>query len=336
MVKTLFGQPVAVAPAVNTAANSLVQYKPITLEEISGLGGNVSKAASAVSDKITQSARTVDMDELGKLMLDTVKKAQGYDPSNMKKGFLNFFKSKIKDFQLQFDKVDDTIKRNVAEINKKSALFRQRITDIDTMQKQLKADKQSLLVTIQDVLARVQWMEANVPAVTADNLDSAQYKQNWIMAASMGAKRADDLKRLVMLLDQQDAMMDQMKQNAAALAQKMSDLQTTSVPAMKLAFQNYILQMEMRAGAEFADAQDALTNRAIEEAAKLHGQNTTAIMTSVTRSNIELSTLQAGQQSIITSLQESERILSEMKSRLKSEAPQLEQLSADLCAQLSR
>ena len=92
----------------------------------------------------------------------------------------------------------------------------------------------------------------------------------------------------------------------------------------------------MKKGAEFADAQDALTNEAINKAAELHGQNTTAIWTSVTRSNIELSTLQNNQNAIINSLNESERLVNEMRLRLNSEAPQHEQLSADLCARLSQ
>lgn len=347
MVKTLniAGGTLANAPTIAAAAqqivpavsNALPALKPITLSELSSFGTKASGMSAAVTDKITGIAKTSDMDEIGALLQNTLKTAKGYDPESLKKkGFLGLFKAKFSDFKSRFDTVDDSMKQLIAQIDHRVRLFSSRIADLETLQKNNRAAHDQLIVEIEAMHQRIQWMEANVPDVDLNDPFSAQQKQDWLMVVGLATKRADDLARLKLLFQQQDAQITQMKQNSAGLATKFSDVRDTTVPALKQSFTLYVLQIEQEKGAEFADVVDNTTNAVIQANAQKLGQTTTAIHTALTRSNISVDTLKANHDSIITSLNEVERIHTEMKLRLTTEAPQLEQLSRDLSARLAK
>jgi len=179
-------------------------------------------------------------------------------------------------------------------------------------------------------------MDANLPVVDSTNPMEANRLSDWKMASAMGRKRADDLSRLRLLFEQQAAQVDQMKINSAGLAVDMADMKSTMIPALQSTFALYIINMEQKSGAEFSKSMKERTNAAIAKNSAALGQNTTAITQAMTTSNIELSTLQGNQQAIVKSLEERERIMSEMKLRLRQEAPQLEQLSRDLASTLAK
>jgi uncharacterized protein YaaN involved in tellurite resistance len=100
-----------------------------------------------------------------------------------------------------------------------------------------------------------------------------------------------------------------------------------------------LLNMEQKKGAELSSDHRSTrpTNEAITTNAKpCSAQNTTAIHTSLTRSNIAMDALQQNFDSITKSLDEVKRIHADMKQRLITEAPQLEKLSQDLTNRLAQ
>jgi len=342
MVKTLFQDTMTLAPQV-TASNlpavttsTALALKPITINEVANLGSKAASTIPAATSKITAVAKAGDMDEIGKLLLDTLSMARGYDPESMQsKGFFGKLFGKAVNFKDRFDSVDKNVENLIGQIDTKASLFKLRINDLDQIKDQLRSDYVTLGSEIEDILARCDWMDANPPSVDLNDPMQANHLQDWKMAASMGRKRADDLSRLRLLFEQQAAQIDQMKINSAGLAQKMVDLKSTSIPAMKSTFALYIINMEQKKGAELSTAMDKATNEYITKNAQQLGQNTTLIHTSLTTSNIELATLQANHQAVLTSISEMERIHSEAALRLKNEAPQLEQLSRELAAKLA-
>lgn len=326
-------------PATTTTSKALVTRDdmPFSLSEVGQVGGEAQNQIAAVSSKIADTAKTSDMDEVGKLLQDTLMTAKGYDPKNLFKGGLfGFFKAKTAQIQMKFDTVDKSVNRLVEQIDDRIAKFRGRVTDLDQMAEAGRNYHDSLTGQIEYLNERADWMEQNQPTVDANDPMSAQFVQDWITVTNFARKRADDLRRAQLLTQQQGAQIQQMKTNSIALAQKFGDIKVTTIPALKNTFALYIINLEQKKGAEFSDEIDGMTNQAIQDTAKLLGENTTAIHTSLTRSNVSLESLQANHDSIVNSLEEVKRINAEMKKRLADEAPKLEQLSEDLTARLSQ
>lgn len=323
----------AISPPVVISKNDM----PFTLTEVGKVGEGTQLKIAESTSSIVDSAKTSDMDEVGKLLQDTIMAAKGYDPNNLfKGGFLGFFKAKTHQIRAKFDSVDDSVNKLVQQIDQRVDKFRSRITDLEKLSVSNKEYHDSLTGQIDYLNERADWMDANHPVPDPEDALSAEFLQDWLTVINFARKRADDLRRAQLLSQQQGAQIQQMKLNSTALAQKFSDIKVTTVPAMKQTFTLYVINMEQKKGAEFADSIDSTNNEILQKNAEMLGQNTTAIHTSLTRSNITIETLQKNHESIINSLDEVKRINDEMKSRIKEEAPKLEALSQDLTTKLSQ
>jgi len=324
--------PVAVAPV---SAN--VPALPLSMEEIGNFGLRAQQQTADVTNRIAQTSKTSDMDEVGKILTNTIMAAKGYDPNNLfKGGFLGFFKAKASEVQMKFDTVDKTVDRLVQQIEQRIVLFRQRIRDLEQMAIENKKYHDALTDEIATLRARVEWMDANVPDIDPNDPMSATKRQQWLSIAAYGLKRANDLHAAQVLAQQQQAQISMMADNSAALALKFQDVKVTTIPALKNTFSLYILNIEQKKGAEFANTVDAMTEDTIKKNAALLGQNTVAINTALTRSNISIEALQATHDAVIQSLNDVERIRNEMKARIATETPRLEQLSQDLSKRLAQ
>lgn len=334
--------PVSVAienpPLVVASPNvSISAMKPLTMEEVGSFGLKAQAQTAEVTNRIAQTSKTSDMEEVGKILTDTIMAAKGYDPKNLfKGGFLGFFKAKGAEIQMKFDTVDKTVDRLVQQIDQRIATFRQRIRDLEQMAVENQKYHDALTGEIEALRERVVWMEANVPEIDPNDPMSANKRQQWLSVAAYGLKRANDLHAAQVLAQQQQAQIAMMADNSAALALKFQDVKVTTIPALKNTFSLYILNMEQKKGAEFANQVDSMTEETIKKNAALLGQNTVAINTALTRSNISIEALQATHDSVVQSLNDVERIRKEMKARIATETPRLEQLSNDLSKRLAQ
>ncbi len=327
---------VEVLPQMVPATQSTPLAMPFTLEQVGNYGTEIQTQLAEVTTKITGTTKTSDMDEVGKLLTDTIMAAKGYDPKSLFKGGLfGLFKAKSSQLRMKFDSVDQTVDRLIAQVDDRIVRFKDRVNDLSALADANNKYYDSLTEQIMFLSERADWMEANKPVVVPDNPMSAQYVQDWITVISFARKRADDLRRAQILAQQQSAQIQQMKTNSIALAQKFGDVKVTTIPAMKQTFNLYILNVEQQKGAEFAKSVDTLNNDVIQRNAAMLGANTTAIHTALTQSNISMETLTVNHNSIIHALDEVKRINAEMKNRLATEGPKLEQLSQDLSTRLS-
>lgn len=326
--------PVAISTPIVLAG---LPGKALTMAEIGTFGQRAQVHLATVTDKITGVAKTSDMDEVGKLLTDTIMAAKGYDPSNLLKGgFFGFFKAKGTQLQMKFDSVDDTVNRLVDQIDQRIVLFSGRIRDLEVLGEQNKGFYASLAGEITAVNERADWMEANIPEIDPSDPMTATSRQQWITVINFARKRADDLRRAQVLAQQQQAQIALMADNSGALVMKFNDIKVTTIRTLKQTFSLYILNLEQKKGAEFSEMVDDTTDEALKKNAALLGQNTVMINTALTRSNISMDALRVNQDAIVKSLEDVERIHSEMKSRLVAEAPQLEQLSGDLTRRLAQ
>lgn len=330
----------AVAPAIPSASQAVVPVgvgTALTLQDVGKRGEAAQMQVAEATKQITGVAKLSDMDELGKLLGETLLTAKGYDPANSTKGKLfGLIKRKMAEVRLNFEKVDGAVTQLVGQIDQRVNKFRGRVTDLERIQQQNMQYHNSLDGEIQYLKDGVAWMEANRPQIDPSDTFSAQKAQEWETIIAYASKRADDLRRAQIVCQQQDAQINLMKQNSLALAQKFTDLKVTTLPLLQQTFTLYIINVEQAKGAQFAGEIDDLTEQTLQQNAAKLGQNTTAIHTALTRSNVSLAAVQANHQAVIDSLNEIERIRAEMKQRLATEAPQLEQASRDLAARLAQ
>ncbi len=324
-------------PAVAAQTSIVIPAKPLTMDEVGRYGLKAQTSTADVTNRIAQTTKTSDMDEVGKLLTDTIMAAKGFDPSNLfKGGFFGFFKAKSAEIAMKFDTVDKTVDRLVMELDKRIALFRGRIHDLEQMAVENKKYHDALTGEIAELRARAEWMEANVPEVDPNDALSATTRQQWLTVAAYAMKRAADLHAAQLLAQQQHAQIGMMADNSASLALTFQDAKVTTIPALKNTFSLYILNLEQKKGAEFANANREMANNAMQANAKLLGQNTTMIQEALTAANITVETLQVNHDAVIHSLNEVQRCRTEMKARIAAEQPKLEQLSADLAKRLAQ
>jgi uncharacterized protein YaaN involved in tellurite resistance len=328
-------QASAPVPAVQTPSRAVV----LTMDEASNAGGGSQMAIAEATKKITAIAKTSDMDELGKLLSETLMAAKGYDMNSMKGGgggIFGFLKRKGEEIRSRYEKVDGTVTRLVGQIDQRVNLFATRVNDLKSIAVQNRTYHDALTDEIVHMEEGVAYMEANPPAVDPTDSFSAQKAQEWQTVIAWARKRADDLRRAQIVAQQQDAQINLMVQNSTALTQKFKDLKVTTLPLLQQTFTLYIINMEQAKGAEFATSIDNLSDETMKKNAALLGQNTVAIQTSLNRSNFSVEAITANHDAVLKALDDIERIRAETKTRLANEAPLLEQKSRELAARLAQ
>lgn len=332
---TLMPQPSFTPPAVVPSSGQPVP--PMTLDQIGSVGKQAQSQLSTVVSRLAQDAKLSDMDEMGKLLSDTMLAAKGYDPQKLFKGGLfGWLKAKKEQISMRFDSVDGVVNKLVIEVEGKSQRMRQRAQELEQMRVSNEQYAAELVPQFEHLEQVADWMEQNKPVATPNDMQAAQYLSDWNTVIAFARKRADDLRRAKEFAHQQTAIMGGMRTNAINLAQTLSDLKETSIPTLKTSFVLYVQNMEQKKTAEFADGVNQMTNEAARKNAEMLGQNTEAITRAVNRSNYELSTLQANYEAIINSIDVAARITAEEAQRRKNELPQIEKLGQDLTARLAQ
>ena len=311
---------------------------PFTIGEISELGKKQLNEIAGITTKITSVATCGDLDQVGASLSKLLLQAKEYDPSHFAKGggLFSWFAKTKQQLANHFATVDSQVTELIKEIDKQIAIFRQRVPDMERMY----AANQQYYADLGDLIAkcneRIAVQQANPPEIDETDPYSAQKLNDWQTSIDYARKRVRDFETARILAAQQGPQIRMMQLNSASLAQKFDDISTTTISALKNSFALYIINMEQKKGVAFADAVDQATNDAIQANAKLIGQNTTAIQTSLYRNSITIETLELNQKALIDSISEVDRIRIETRKRLDDERPRLEQLGKDLAARLSQ
>lgn len=319
---------VSIPPLVDTSQPT---QNPLTIMELDSIGKPNTQAIARVTDEITQVTRGSDLDEVGKLLGDLLVKAQDLDPKKLgKPGLFGFFKKKVQQVSNKFTSVSSQLEQMTKEVDSKIIHFRQRIGALEQLYEQTRAFHDGLGDVIVEMEKRIAWMEANIPVIDPNDAFSAQEQQKWMQTIDFAKKRADDLRRVQVLAQQQGPMIQMMIVNSAALSQKFDDVKTTTLPAWKNLFSIYILQLEQKKGAELALAIDDATSKAIRASADMLNQTTTMVHTALNQSAIKAEDLEYNQQKLLESIETAKRLAEEGKQRRASERVQVEQLSQSL------
>jgi uncharacterized protein YaaN involved in tellurite resistance len=322
---------------VGASEENVKNESPFTLEEIADVGRGAMMNVAAIADKITSVASAGDIDEIGDSFASLLNSAREYDPKNFKgnKGFLGFFRKKVASVKNRYQTIDRQVDQLISETDNRIGLFKTRIGDLANLYEQNQKYHGELASIRHEMQERIAWMKENVPEVQESDSFSAQKRADWLASIDYAEKRADDLQRAMILSEQQAPQIRLMAMNSSGLVQKFSEIKSTTIPVLKNAFGLYILNIEQEKGAKFANEVDNLTNKTLIENSKKLGENTATIHKSLSRSTIDIGTLEETQKVLIASISSVEQIHNEMRQRLMSERPKLEQLSKDLTLRLS-
>lgn len=323
--------PAAQLPAV-AGSQALAPLKPA---EINLIGQDVMARSSKTADRITKMARAADVDDVGKCLNSLLVTSKKYDPTHLKGGFLGLFKAKFQELKNQFATVDQQVEALLNEAHKHVSVYQQQQLDLDAMYDENEADYLALGKVIATVEPRIAWMEQNVPVVDTSDPFSAQHASDWNGACAMAKKKVDDLRRQQQLCVMKGPMIRLMQSNAAGLVDKLGDVTHTTIPALKDAFALFIMNLQQEKGADFAKNVDDLTNQTLKANAEKLGLVTVKVQTELTRSSIDLATLQSMQASTLKAIEDTKRLHQEGQDRIAAELPQIEALSAQLSASLA-
>lgn len=317
-------------PAMVTHVSTAVA-KPLTTSDIELWGKNATSEASTISTKITSLAKASDMDEIGKSMGALLEKAREYDPSRWNKGFFGIIgRMTSKQLDTHFRSINENVDSLTAQCSKQIAKFRARNADLAAMYDENWRIYRELGAAIDDGKARIAWAKANVPAVDPNDPHSAQLVQDWNTAITWAEKRVDDLGRFQVLCQMVSPQIEQLRDNGQMLVQKFDSAIGLTIPALKQQFGLYVIQSEQKKAADLADAIDSTFENAITQNAKTLHQNATQITTGLARSSVSIDALTQVSNELIATLDDVQKIRTDMQARLTAEAPQIHALSQQL------
>lgn len=310
---------------------------PFTLQEVVTYGQEVEVRAASASQKINASTRAGDIDEVGKLLGQLLTAGALYDPAKLNTGgFFGFFKKGKRQLEAHYATVDQQVNTIAHDVEAEITHFFNRIGDIDQLAVENEQRHGDLGKIIDVANMRIAWMEVNPPPVDTTDAFSAQRSQTWASVIEHAKKRVDDLARIQTMCELDAPMMAMMKENSALLVEKFGTVKTLTLPQMQQKFALYIINLEAEKGADYANQIDDTNNRLIEENAKKLGIATVKVRQSVSRSSVDLATLQTVKAEFDKTINEVKQIADQTQARLAAERPQYEQIRQQLAQRLAQ
>lgn len=325
--------PVAApAPSLRTAPMPV----PLTDMELEALGSKATAGLAKLPDQLMTVIRASDAGEFGSDLNRLVALAKGLDPESVNgKGLLsrarNMFSSAKERLLAQYNSVEKQMDSLVAEMDKKAALHRQRVKELDQLYDANVAYHQG----IEDAVAKASQVLAETQARlaaagNAGDAFEAQQVSDLQRFAERVEKRIDDWKRAMLLAKQTAPQIRMMQDNARGLVEKFGDVKDVTVPAWKNAFSLYLLHMEQKQAVDVVNSVDEATDAALRRGATLLRQNTEDIARARQRSVVSLETLQFVQGELIGSVDAVQRINDEARAARKAAEPALLALENEL------
>lgn len=334
MAGAMVGAAQAVPPAQKPSGSfaPVPARRPFTMQEVTDFGRNQTLAATSAAGKINSAARLGDIDEVGKALGELLVGAGKYDVQKLgrSKGFFGFFKRKKRELEAHYKSVDQQVNTLVGDVERQITHFRGRVGDLENLRDENHNRHASLGYAIQEANERIEWMRLNPPEVDTTNAMSAKNHQTWMDVIAYAEKRVDDLRRAQVMCEMIDAQIDMMIKNASALVLKFGEVKTTTVPQLQMGFALYIANLEAERGADFATEIDNTNNRLMAENAAKLGVATVKVASAMSRSSIDLATLQTVKEHLFKTGDEMKRISDETAQRLKSESVDVEAISQEL------
>jgi uncharacterized protein YaaN involved in tellurite resistance len=320
-------------PAIRVQESQLPA--PLTMREASQMGSSVIQANSQIARQITATAQASDLDELGKGLVGLMVASKEYDPSRWAKfSLVRMFKKKAAAIEGHVRTVDQNVEAVVRECDRQVRLMDQRIVNLEALYEENEALYSKLGEAIADAEARIAESEANPPEYIEGDARSAQQRSQWNTANVFARKRVEDLKAARALSMLQAPQLQASAENCYNVIQTFGTLKETTIPTMQRVYAAYVVQSETKKAVSFAGAVRDQTNKAMIANAKTLHSNTVESNKALGQSLVSIETLQLVHQELMDSISDVSRIRTEMVTRMKADAPRLEQMNQQISKSL--
>jgi len=328
-------QDMQIAPA--TQGQQLAVQRPFDMQEVMTFGQDVEVRASSVVQKINASTRAGDLDEVGKSLNALTMAGMQYDPAKLgKSGIMGFFKKKKRELETHYKSVDAQVNTIAADLERQVGHFNGRVGDLANLAIENRQRHADLGKKMEECDRRATWMELNPPAVVADDPFSAQHKATWDQVIGYARKRIEDMRSSRVLCEMTDSQISMMAQNAGMLIMTFGEVKTMTLPQMQMSFSLFIMNMEAEKGANFAKSVRDTNNELIKRNADKLGTATVLVRQEMGRASVDLSTLQHAKDKFFETLDKVKEIEAQTKTRLATERPQIEAMSAEIAKRLNQ
>lgn len=303
----------------------------LTMREAAQMGVAVITANSQIARQITASAKSSDLDGLGKGLTSLMVAAQEYDPSKLSKwSFVRFWKKKQAVVQSRVNSIDENVSAVINECDRQVRLMDQRIGNLEGLYEENEKLYHSLGVEIEKAEARIAEAEALLPAVDPEDTHSIQDRSRAESAIIFAKKRVEDLRSAKALSLLQGPQIQLMAENCYNVIQSFGTLKETTIPTLQRQYAAYVVQSETGKAVAFAENVRAQTNDALVANAKSLHANTVKSNEALGKSLVTVETLQLVHQELMSSIADVSRIRTEMVARLKADAPRIEQMNTQI------
>lgn len=328
--------PQAISATVVSSAVAL-PASAVSDSDISTLGQNTAGAIDNVSRRLLEAQRAGDTAGMGVKLNSLIAEAKGLSPDSLKKKdlvgkVLGFFAGAKENLMAKYDTVQGRITTLVQQIDTEVNVQRNRVRDLD-----------DLYVANHDYYVKLgeaaKVGDGMLARLDADIAATQGAKEDAFAAGALAElrsrrarleKRVDDFRRTMVLCEQTAPQIMQMKDNANALVQTFDDIKTTTIPAWRNIFSQYLISLDQKRGAELANSVYDATDEAIRMQADALGKNTEEIARARQRSVVSIETLEYNQQKLIESLDKAAQIEKEGREARAAAAPRLQQLEKAL------
>lgn len=304
---------------------------PLTMREASQMGVAVITANSAIARQITASAKSSDLDELGKGLTGLMVAAQEYDPSKLNRwGIVRFFRKKKAVIEGRMKTVDENVTMVLKECDRQVRLMDQRIGNLEGLYEENTKLYASLGEEIERAEARIAESEANLPEVDPSDTHSIQERSRAESAILFARKRVEDLRSARALSLLQGPQIQLMAENCYNVIQGFGTLKETTIPTLQRQYAAYVVQTETKRAVEFASAVRKQTNDALVANAKSLHKNTIESNEALGQSLVSIETLQLVHKELIDGIADVTRIRADMVQRMNTDAPRIEAMNTQI------
>lgn len=317
-----------------------------SLESIHTFGRDLGQHTARYTDTLLEQVRAKDLDVIGARLSEIVVVARSLDLGGLSDkrskvpligGLIDRVRKKSDEVAVRFQDVRTQVDSLVQQVQGMQGGLAQRVTTLETAFESVKQEHRLLGLHItagEQALVQLNARLAMDSAMAQSDPVRAQEVQDLRSAIASLDKRVADMRMLQHAALQQLPMIRMVQANNRMLVEKFHTIRELTVPAWKRQFTLALSLNEQRSAVEMANAIDDATNEFLRENARLLKDNTIATARANQRMVIDVETLQAVHDTLMSTVQEVVRVNQEGLAQRDAATARLQGLRQQLVQQI--
>ncbi|WP_179958261.1 toxic anion resistance protein [Chitinimonas arctica] len=326
----------------------LAGFDPRQPNAVLDFGRHAGDKVAQYSNDMLGQVKSGQMNEVGGKLTEIVVLAKGINLSDLKEqgskmpligGLIDRFKLGKEKVLGRFETLSRQIDTIVAELDVQQQRLNQRTQDLEQVYKLNVQEYYGLsnhiiagdikLGEMRNILAEMKLSPAASDPIKAQEINDYQAVLQRL------EKRVHDLKVMQTIAVQTAPMIRMVQSNNQALVEKFHNIKALTIPAWKKQFTLAIALMEQQKSVALATKIDDATNDFLKKNAELLHQNSVGTARANQRAIVDIETLEAVQQSLISTFEEVAQIQQDGERKRAEAAGKMEQIKQELVTKLA-